>query len=71
MTRPPIRLVVLAAIIVSAVLDPTDGPRVQEGRAPTPWELVPSVEAAFQRESYVPGTTATLALSNRAEGIRI
>ncbi len=31
-----------------------------EGRVPTAIELVPSVEAAFRRESYAPGETATL-----------
>jgi hypothetical protein len=31
-----------------------------EGRAPTAEELQPSVEAAFNRESYAPGTTARL-----------
>jgi hypothetical protein len=41
-----------------------------EGRAPTPVELLPSVEAAFQRESYAPGDTATLVISNRARGLR-
>ena len=30
-----------------------------EGRAPTAEELQPSVEAAFSRESYAPGATAS------------
>jgi N,N-dimethylformamidase beta subunit-like, C-terminal len=42
-----------------------------EGRAPTPSELVPSVEAAFARESYPPGATATLVISNRAHDLRL
>ena len=40
-----------------------------EGRAPTPAELTPSVEAAFLRESYAPGALATLVISNRARGL--
>jgi hypothetical protein len=40
-----------------------------EGRAPTAIELVPSVEAAFRRESYTPGETATLVV--RAEPRRV
>ena len=31
-----------------------------EGRATTAIELVPSVEAAFRRESYAPGEAATI-----------
>ena len=42
-----------------------------EGRAPTPSELVPSVEAAFARESYPPGATATLVISNRGQDLRL
>ena len=36
--------------------------RTPEGRAPTPMELMPSVEAAFSRESYAPGATARLTI---------
>ena len=42
-----------------------------EGRAPTPAELVPAVEAAFPRESYAPGETAKLVVSNRARELRL
>jgi hypothetical protein len=42
-----------------------------EGRAPTPAELVPAVEAAFTRESYAPGATARLIVVNRARGLRL
>src|ERR671927_228272 len=42
-----------------------------EGRAPTPEELRPSVEAAFARESYRPGSVASLRIFNRAAGIRM
>ena len=42
-----------------------------EGRAPTSAELVPSVEAAFTRESYRPGTAARLVVFNRARGITL
>jgi hypothetical protein len=44
-------------------------PEELEGRVPTKVELVPSVEAAFQRESYRPGTVATLKIFNAARGI--
>jgi N,N-dimethylformamidase beta subunit-like, C-terminal len=40
-------------------------------RSPTRAELTRSVEAAFTQESYLPGTTATLVISNRASGIRM
>jgi N,N-dimethylformamidase beta subunit-like, C-terminal len=42
-----------------------------EGKAPTRAALVPAVEAAFTRESYAPGATATLVVSNRAQGLRL
>jgi hypothetical protein len=42
-----------------------------EGKAPARAALVPAVEAAFTRESYAPGATATLVLSNRAQGLRL
>ena len=45
--------------------------RTPEGRAPTRAELFPSVEAAFARESYAPGQTAALVISNRARGLRL
>jgi hypothetical protein len=42
-----------------------------EGRAPTPEELRPSVEAAFADESNRPGSIASLRIFNRASGIRM
>jgi N,N-dimethylformamidase beta subunit-like, C-terminal len=42
-----------------------------DGRAPTTAELQPSVEAAFPRESYAPGSTAKLVISNRAKGLSL
>src|SRR5207245_5727024 len=44
-------------------------PEELEGRVPTTAELSPSVEAAFPRESYRPGSVATLRIFNRADGI--
>jgi hypothetical protein len=44
-------------------------PEELEGRVPTKAELVPSVQAAFPRESYHPGSVATLRIFNRARGI--
>ncbi len=42
-----------------------------EGRDPTATELLPAVEAAFPRESYAPGQRASLAISNRARGLKL
>jgi hypothetical protein len=42
-----------------------------EGRDPTPTELLPSVEAAFPRESYAPGDAATLVVFKRARGLTL
>jgi hypothetical protein len=42
-----------------------------EGRAPTAAELRPSVEAAFPRESYAPGSRASLVIYNAARGIEV
>jgi hypothetical protein len=42
-----------------------------EGRAPTAIELVPSVEAAFRRESYAPGVVAQLVVRHEATRIRM
>ena len=55
----------LAALLLSlspsgATLDPEQF----EGRAPTNQELEPSVQAAFPRQSYTPGSTASLAFFN-------
>lgn len=61
---------VLAAS-AGAVLLPPGGGRPLDGRAPTTAELTPSVEAAFTRESYAPGATARLVLSNAGRGLRL
>jgi N,N-dimethylformamidase beta subunit-like, C-terminal len=42
-----------------------------EGRAPTPIELQPGIEAAFPRESYGPGASASLVIFNRARGLSV
>jgi hypothetical protein len=42
-----------------------------EGRAPTPTELLPAVKAAFPRESYPPGSTAKVVVSNKARGLTL
>jgi hypothetical protein len=65
-------LVALAiAAAAGAVLLPPSGDRPLDGRAPTTAELTPSVEAAFTRESYAPGATARLVISNAGRGIRL
>jgi N,N-dimethylformamidase beta subunit-like protein len=42
-----------------------------EGRVPTAIELVPSVEASFQHESYMPGEMATLVVRRETPGTRL
>jgi hypothetical protein len=64
-------LLILAVSTLFAGSHPALIPATPEGRAPTPAELVPSVEAAFTRESYPPGATATLVISNRARNLRL
>ena len=63
----PAFTVTAAALILSA----WSADRPLDGRAPTTAELTPSVEAAFMHESYAPGGTATLVISNRARVIRV
>ncbi len=57
-----------AVALPGASADPLRPP---EGRAPTPTELLPAVEAAFPRESYGPGDEARLVIFNRARGITL
>ena len=54
---------------VEALDEHAEADEEHEGRAPTNEEIRPSVQAAFGRESYAPGTTATLVVHNRAAGI--
>ena len=42
-----------------------------EGRVPTAIELVPSVEAAFRRQSYAPGETAALVVRPERKQVRL
>lgn len=49
----------------------TDGAVGRQGRAPTDVELTPAVHAAFSSESYAPGSTALLRVSNRARGLTL
>ena len=62
--------VLLLALVASASA-PARAEDEPEGRAPTPTELQPSVEAAFPRESYAPGSAAKLVISNRARGLTL
>src|SRR5262245_46967406 len=73
MTRhaPLVLVLALAATTPAAGRSGAHTERPLEGRAPTPAELTPSVEAAFARESYLRGATATLVISNAARGIRL
>ncbi len=68
------RFALVASAAVTLVLAGSRSPldrATPEGRAPTRAELVPSVEAAFRRESYAAGQTAALVVSNRARGLRL
>ena len=75
-TRRALLVLLLAASLLafagaSAPPSPAGEQDEIEGRAPTPEELRPSVEAAFARESYRPGSVASLRIFNRASGIRM
>jgi hypothetical protein len=61
----------LVALVLASAATPTHmlDEEELEGRAPTSEELRPSVEAAFARESYAPGSSARLVVFNRARGI--
>ena len=67
----PVLAICLAAATLLAATSPLPTEQTPEGRAPTRAELLPSVEAAFPRESYVRGETARLVISNRAQGIKL
>jgi hypothetical protein len=71
MARTSILGLALAVTMVALTLAAARGEHPLDGRAPTTTELTPSVEAAFTRESYTPGATATLVISNRARGVRL
>jgi hypothetical protein len=67
----------LLAVVGSAAILLGLGTRQQssdedlEGRAPTAEELQPSVAAAFQRESYAPGATASLVFFGQGRGVKL
>src|SRR5919109_326079 len=60
-----------ASLPPSSSRAPSEEHEELEGRAPTKFELQPSVQAAFPRESYPPGVIAPLVISNRASGITV
>ncbi len=67
-------LVLLGALALLAAASTPNRPfddEALEGRAPTPIELQPGVEAAFPRQSYAPGGRASLVIFNRARGLRV
>jgi hypothetical protein len=72
----PTAVLVAALAILAGGSNPAASPESHEdeeheGRAPTAIELVPSVEAAFRRESYTPGETATLVVRPEKEPVRL
>jgi hypothetical protein len=66
-------LAVVIAVGVGAPLPsrPLPSSEELEGRAPTAEELRPSVEAAFQHESYAAGATASLVFFNSAAAVTL
>jgi hypothetical protein len=77
-TRAAARRSILVPAVLSMVLSTsaavgpsTLGDEQLEGRAPTAAELVPSVQAAFGRESYAPGEAATLVMFNAGRRVTI
>jgi hypothetical protein len=73
--RPFVLAAIAAAVICLPVLVGSVrlgvDPELLEGRAPTAEELRPSVEAAFQSESYRPGDLATLSFFNSAPTVTV
>jgi hypothetical protein len=64
----------LVVLLLGGASTRSPGPSADEeleGRVPTAKELVPSVEAAFPRESYAPHTRAALVIFNSARGITV
>ena len=59
-----------ALLSISTPVAPLDEEAL-EGRVPTSAELVPSVEAAFPRESYRPGSVARLVSFGRAPNVTV
>ena len=73
-SRPTRRHAVAACAATTALLGvspPVPDEPTPEGRDPTRSELHPSVEAAFPLESYAPGSTAKLVISNRARELQL
>jgi hypothetical protein len=62
----PAVAVAVTALLAGAAKCPTtlSSDEEHEGRAPTSEELRPSVEAAFQREIYAPGSVGTRRCAN-------
>src|SRR5436190_18538649 len=63
-----LRVTILTAI---AALGVAGSAHDLDGRAPTAEELRPSVEAAFDAESYRPGARAALAFFDSAPGVTV
>jgi hypothetical protein len=63
----------LVAVVVAGGSTSSHAPSAEEleGRAPTAEELRPSVEAAFPRESYAPGSAAKLAFFGRERTVEL
>jgi hypothetical protein len=61
--------VALVFLIAGAARSRLGEVEAYEARAPTPLELTPGVEAAFPRESYPPGSLASLVLFKRVRGV--
>jgi N,N-dimethylformamidase beta subunit-like protein len=66
-----------AGLLAAVVFLPSSNPAVHldpeqfEGRAPTVEELEPAVQAAFPRQSYPAGSTASIVFFNSAPGVTV
>src|SRR5436309_10888853 len=60
-------------LVLAPAISAPAGPSKEEleGRAPTPLELQPGIEAAFPNESYAPGASASLRFFSYARGVTL
>src|SRR5712692_1331018 len=69
------RTVVLAAALAASLLSIGSSPGPidvdLDGWIPTKADFAPSVQAAFPRESYAPGSTASLVVYSKAKGLTV
>jgi len=69
--RSSIAFLVAAAAAAALLLGMAEPTQILEGRDPSAVALLPSVEATFSHESYRPGETARLVISNGARRVTV